>query len=250
LEKAFRIFNTLKKTFPYTIFPLGDSALVLEFGDKIDLKLNQHIHQIFKEIKQANLNYVTDVVPGYSTLAVFYNLSDVGYERESSCFEIVAEKIRAIVDNSTFDDITNEKKLIEIPVCYSLKFGIDLPELSQKNKMKIEELISIHSSNEYYVFMIGFLPGFAYMGEVDTSIATPRRTTPRQEVDAGSVGIAGRQTGIYPFSSPGGWNIIGRTPVQLFMKNAEHPVLLQQGDTIKFFPITEDEYKNYKGRHI
>lgn len=240
----------MKKAFPYTIFPLGDSALVLEFGDEIDLELNQHIQHIFKKIKQANLNYVTDAVPAYATLAVFYNLLEVPYDREKSSFETVAEKLRIIVENSRSVDIAKEKKIIEIPVCYSLKFGIDLTELAQKNKMNIEELISIHFSTVYYVFMIGFLPGFAYMGEVDASIATPRRSTPRQEVAAGSVGIAGKQTGIYPFSSPGGWNIIGRTPIQLFKKNAEPPMLLQQGDKIKFFSITEDEYKNYKGRHI
>jgi inhibitor of KinA len=235
----------LKKAFPYTIFPLGDAALVLEFGDKIDLELNQYIHHIFKKIKELNIHYITDVVPGYATLAVFYNVLQVPYERERSSFEIVAEKIRIILEDQTFTENVSENKFIEIPVCYSLKYGIDLIELSEKNKMDVDTLITIHSSNVYHVFMIGFLPGFAYMGEVAASIATPRRSTPRQEVAAGSVGIAGKQTGIYPFSSPGGWNIVGRTPMTLFNKDAEPPVLLQQGDKIKFFPITEDEYKNY-----
>lgn len=244
-EKAFRIFITLKKAFSYTIFPLGDSALILEFGNEIDLPLNLHIHHLFKIIRNAGLNFVKDVVPAYASLAVHYNLLQIPYNREISAFEIVAEKITALVESSGTHEGATEEKLIQIPVCYSLKYGIDLPELACNKNMDIEQIISIHSSRVYHVYMIGFLPGFAYMGEVEESIATPRRSTPRQEVAAGSVGIAGKQTGIYPLSSPGGWNIIGKTPLKLFNKNAEVPILLQQGNKIKFFAITEDEYKNY-----
>jgi inhibitor of KinA len=235
----------LNKTFPYTIFPLGDSALVLEFGNEIDIPLNQYISHLFKKVKQAGLNYITDVVPAYTSLAVHYNLLQVPYHREKSSFEIVAEKITTLVKMSGTNERSNTGKLILLPVCYSPKYGIDLLELAEKNKMEVEHLVSVHSSKLYHVFMIGFLPGFAYMGEVDASIATARKSTPRQEVVEGSIGIAGKQTGIYTISSPGGWNIVGRTPEQLFKKHLEIPVLIHQGDRVKFIPITEDEYENY-----
>jgi inhibitor of KinA len=136
---------------------------------------------------------------------------------------------------------------MRIPVCYAKTFAPDLEDLALQNKISQEEVIRIHTSATYRVYMIGFLPGFAYMGRVDERIVTPRRSQPRTMVPAGSVGIAGEQTGIYPFASPGGWNIIGQTPVALFDVKRKQPVLLQPGDEVTFYSITEHEFTNYQG---
>jgi inhibitor of KinA len=135
---------------------------------------------------------------------------------------------------------------MKIPVCYAKRFAPDLEELAAGKNLTVANVIHLHTASTYRVYMIGFLPGFPYMGKVDSCIATPRRSSPRTGIPAGSVGIAGQQTGIYPLSSPGGWNIIGRTPLQLFDKNRDHPVLLQPGDNITFYSITEDEFENYQ----
>jgi len=134
---------------------------------------------------------------------------------------------------------------IKIPVCYAEKYGLDLNEISKQKKISISEIIQLHTAKKYRIYMIGFLPGFAYMGEVDKQIAITRKAQPRINVEGGSVGIAGMQTGIYPLDSPGGWQIIGKTPLKLFDKEKDHTVLLQPGDEIEFYPITEDEFKNY-----
>ena len=139
---------------------------------------------------------------------------------------------------------------IKIPVCYSAKYALDLQEISKQKNLATDEIVRLHTTKKYRVYMIGFLPGFAYMGEVDEAIAFPRKAQPRKIVEAGSVGIAGSQTGIYPLDSPGGWQIIGKTPIQIFNKEKADPVLLQPGDEIEFYSITEDEFTNYKNRSI
>ena len=137
------------------------------------------------------------------------------------------------------------KRLIKIPVCYAPTFGWDLAEIAAQTGLLLSEIIEIYTSVKYKVYMIGFLPGFAYMGEVDERIAVPRKREPRLKIEPGCVGIAGRQTGIYPLASPGGWQIVGRTPLKLFDKNKSEAVLLKAGDEIQFFSISEDEFENY-----
>jgi inhibitor of KinA len=135
-------------------------------------------------------------------------------------------------------------------VCYAERFALDLEELVQQKHLSKQEIIQLHTSITYRVYMIGFLPGFAYMGEVDEKIAMPRRQQPRTAVPEGSVGIAGAQTGIYPFTSPGGWNIIGRTPLKLFDKDKEEPTFFKPGDEVTFYSITEDEFAHYQSRTV
>ena len=139
---------------------------------------------------------------------------------------------------------TTQQRKISIPVCYSRAFAPDIEFIASEKNISIEKIIQLHTSKSYTVYMIGFLPGFSYMGEVAEAIAIPRKIQP-VSVAAGSVGIAGKQTGIYPLESPGGWQIIGRTPLKIFDKGKSDPVLLQPGDEIQFYSISEDEFKNY-----
>jgi inhibitor of KinA len=158
--------------------------------------------------------------------------------------EIVLDHVKKILPQDIkISPLTSRK--IKIPVCYSGKYALDIHDIAKEKKLTAPEIINLHTAKRYRVYMIGFLPGFAYMGEIDKRIAMPRKTQPRTKVEAGSVGIAGMQTGIYPFDSPGGWQIIGKTPVKLFDKEKSDPVLLQPGDEIEFYSITEDELANY-----
>jgi inhibitor of KinA len=146
------------------------------------------------------------------------------------------------------EDLTNEiskQRILEIPVCYAKPFAPDLETLALQNQLTTEEVIQLHTAKVYRVYMIGFLPGFAYMGKVDHRIAAPRKSQPRTNIPAGSVGIAGEQTGIYPLVSPGGWNIIGQTPLKLFDAARPDPVLFQPGDRVHFYSISQNEFENY-----
>ena len=228
---------------PYTIFPLGDSALIIDFGNTIDPTINTKVLQLFHQLQRVSVSYITDLVPAYSSLAIYYDILAMPYLKEKTAFEMVAEIVERI-SSAKHDIIKIESRLMEVPVCYSKQFAPDIQYIAQQKKISVEEIIFLHTSKTYRVYMIGFLPGFSYMGEVDDKIAIPRKAQP-QNVMPGAVGIAGTQTGIYPLESPGGWQIIGRTPLKLFEKNRPQPVLFDPGDTVKFFSITEDEFTNY-----
>jgi len=210
--------------------PLGDSALLVSFGEVIDEETNDRVHALAKAIEKASFEWLVEVVPAYSSLAVIYDpkLIDFdGVKRAIQGLEFSAEKF--------------EGKLVEIPVLYGGEYGPDLEFVAEYNGLTPEEVIEIHSKPVYRVYFLGFLPGFAYLGGMDERIATPRLEKPRLKVPAGSVGIAGKQTGIYPLESPGGWRLIGRTPLRLFNPSKEPPTLLQPGDKVKFVPIDEEE---------
>jgi inhibitor of KinA len=230
---------------PYTIFPLGDSALIIDFGNEIDEAINKKVLQLFTQLRKTSVPYITDLIPGYSSLAVYYDVLAVHQKKEENrtAFETMAEMVEKLSQKDP--ELTqNHTRLVEVPVCYSKNFATDIEFISEQNKISVDEIIQLHSSKIYKVFMIGFLPGFAYMGKVDERISLPRKPIPKTVV-AGSVGIAGVQTGIYPLESPGGWQIIGRTPLKLFDRDKEQPVLFEPGDEVKFYPITEDEFTNY-----
>ena len=231
--------------FPYSIFPLGDSALTITFSNSIDKEINRHVLALFHELKAKNISGITDIVPAYSSLSLHYDVITVRqYSKEKhTAFEIICGQIEEVLNrNVTYHSI--QPRRIKIPVCYSKEFAPDFEHIVSERKISREKIIELHTERVYTVYMIGFLPGFAYMGEVSETIATPRKTEP-QTVATGSVGIAGRQTGIYPLTSPGGWQIIGRTPIKIFDKEKNDPVLLQPGDEVEFYSITEDEFKNY-----
>lgn len=230
----------------YTIFPLGDCALTIDFGHVIDEEMNKKALALFRELQRLSPPYITDLVPAYSSLSVHYDPVAVLRQEESekTAFESVSEAVRHLLEQESLYTEEEQPRHIKVPVCYASRCGPDLESLARAKGLTTEEVVHLHTSGEYRVYMLGFLPGFPYMGEVDERIAMERRATPRR-VAAGSVGIAGRQTGIYPMSSPGGWQIIGRTPLKLFHRRDEHPVLFSPGDTVTFYSISEDEFAHY-----
>ncbi|WP_099211594.1 5-oxoprolinase subunit PxpB [Thermococcus henrietii] len=212
--------------------PLGDSALLVSFGEVIDEETNDRVHALAGAIEKANFEWLIEVVPAYSSLAVIYDPGLIDFEgvkRAIQGLEFSAEKF--------------EGRLVEIPVLYGGEHGPDLEFVAEYNGLTPEEVIEIHSKPVYRVYFLGFLPGFAYLGGMDERIETPRLEKPRLKVPAGSVGIAGKQTGIYPLESPGGWRLIGRTPLRLFNPSKEPPTLLRPGDRVKFAPIGEEEFE-------
>jgi inhibitor of KinA len=230
---------------PYSIFPLGDSALTVDFGNIISEDINKKVLRLFHHLKKLADHSIIDLVPAYSSLTIYYDASFFWHPKKTS-FEAMADTLEELFSkNSPVSELANS--CFKIPVCYSKKFALDIDYLSGQNQLSIDEIIRIHTSKTYKVYMLGFLPGFTYMGEVDHRIAIARKPTPLK-LFAGAVGIAGKQTGIYPMESPGGWQIIGRTPVKVFKKEDKNPVMFQPGDEVKFYSITEDEFENYQAR--
>ena len=185
-----------------------------------------------------------ETVPAYASLAVFYDplLIKKFHPGELSTYTFVKQHTEDLLKRLETRQEKTVNSPLRIPVHYN---GEDLAELATLHKMTVDELIAKHSAKDYRVYMIGFMPGFAYMGKLDERIATPRKATPRTRVPAGSVGIAGSQTGIYPFSTPGGWQLIGTTPLQLFDAEKTQPGLLRAGDTVQFFSIDEETFKQF-----
>lgn len=212
----------------------GDSSLAIVFGNSIHEEISRQIRAIDQSIHNARNPGILETVPTYCTLMVHYDPEILPY-RDAKAF---LEKILS----QGADAYQEQDMIIEIPVCYGGTFGEDLSYVAAYHNMTEQQVIDIHTQQEYRIYMLGFTPGFAYMGGMDEAIATPRLKTPRIKIPAGSVGIAGSQTGIYPLDSPGGWQLIGRTPVKLYDPRREHPILLEAGMQVKFVPISEPEY--------
>ena len=216
----------------------GDRALVIEYGKEISPKINSRIKVMTKTIESSKLKGIVEVVPTYCSLIVHYNPFDIDYYT-------LMNKLDSLENRISNTDCC-ESRVIEIPTVYGEKYGVDIENVAKTNGLSVEEVINIHTSKEYLVYMLGFTPGFAYLGGMDKKIETPRLKTPRIKIDAGSVGIAGSQTGIYPIDSPGGWQLIGKTPLKLYDPYKETPILLKSGDYIKFIKISEEEYCKIK----
>ena len=212
----------------------GDSTLVIEFGKDIDVYTNKLVQFVFSKTEKRlykNL-FIKDIYPTYNSLVINYDNLTIDYQAlkkkiESLLFEII--------DN--YDKNVSNDKVLEIPVKYGGEFGPDLKIMSKTLNISEGSIINIHSSAIYRIYMIGFMPGFPYLGGLDERISFPRLSTPRIKVPAGSVGIAGKQTGIYPFESPGGWNIIGRTELSLFDVDANPPSLLSNISQLRFLKL-------------
>ncbi|MEM2103106.1 MAG: 5-oxoprolinase subunit PxpB [Candidatus Bathyarchaeia archaeon] len=216
--------------------PMGDRALLVKFGDSIDPNINRKVHMLNRAIEQTKIVGVEECVPAYTSLLVCYNPLKISYE-------CLVYQLKDLEPNLDEFDTSTEVRQVVVPTVYGDEFGPDLADVAKLHNLTIEEVIRIHSETEYTVYMIGFIEGFSYMGKVPDSIATPRLETPRLKIPAGSVGIAGNQTGIYPCESPGGWRIIGRTPLKLFNPYAQQPTLFQPGDKVRFKPITKAEFE-------
>ncbi len=214
----------------------GDCAIFIKLGNSIDPETNSRVLAATRLITAASPKGIRELVPSYAGVMVYYNPLDTGYEQ-------LTKSITLILDNSDTEKEGNERTLISIPVCYSGDLAPDIKFVASHNGISTDEVINIHTEATYLVYMIGFTPGFPYLGGMDRRIATPRRFEPRTKVKGGSVGIAGDQTGIYPLDSPGGWQIIGHTPLRLFDPEATDPFLLRSGNLLKFKPVDDIEYK-------
>lgn len=220
----------------HKIFALGDSALTVEFGNEISVETNNRVLRLAAFFDENPFRGLIEIVPAYASLTVFYNAITVRktFPDFSTAFDAVKNFSKnALRDLNELP--ATESPLIEIPVCFDTEFAPDLESLARANNLTAPKVVEFFLARTYRVFMLGFLPGFAYMGEVDARIAAPRKLSPRLKIPKGSVGIAGGQTGIYSLESPGGWQIIGKTNVELFTPNAETPTFLQAGDSVRFY---------------
>ena len=232
--------------FPYKIYSCGDHAITVDFGNVIDEAINIYVLQLFHQSKQKNIPGVIDVIPAYSSLTLVYDIVTISKNASATtAYNWVAQQLEIILQEKK-EQVPGTGKIIQIPACYEDAYAPDLQEMAQQKNMQPSDIIRLHCCKQYRVYMLGFLPGFAYMGTVESSISMPRRATPRIKVPEGSIGIAGLQTGIYPMESPGGWNLIAQTPLKLFDVTKAVPVLLQAGDSVQFYPINADEFKQLK----
>jgi KipI family sensor histidine kinase inhibitor len=216
---------------PLRIAAIGDSTLVVELGslNEADARVNARAVEIAAAVQAAAIGGVLDVVPTFQTVAVYFDPLRTDVDELSGCLR------RATT--SELPRTVESHVLHRVPVWYGGAFGPDLAEVAAAAKLSEPAVVSLHAAPIYRVYMLGFTPGFAYLGSLDSTIAQPRRATPRASVPAGSVAIAGRQTGIYPSASPGGWHIIGRTPLRPFVPERAEPFLFKPGDNVQFYPI-------------
>ncbi|MDQ0159360.1 5-oxoprolinase subunit PxpB [Alkalibacillus salilacus] len=224
----------------FTLYPLGNEAVVVVLGETISPAIHDDVVHYYQMIQQADLHYVTDIVPTYRSIAVYYNWRQTNYGE-------MTDLIEKILNQDDSSSRSPQRRTIHLPVCYDeAVYAPDLAHLAQVHQLTEKEVIERHTAPCYRVYMIGFLPGFPYMGGLDSTLETPRLTTPRAHVPAGSVGIAGAQTGVYPVDSPGGWQIIGHTPIQLYNPDSDDPTLLKMGDWLTFQSISKETYELIK----
>lgn len=225
------------KSFPITFKSLGKDAILIEWPNKVREDILADIIR-FKTLLKIKLRGDFEFVPAYNSLAIIDNA-------KTSDLTKLENKLSGLYTKRTNTGL-DERVLWKLPVCYDKDFGIDLVEVASNLKMTIPALIQMHASYEYTVYGIGFLPGFMYLGGLPDKIETTRRATPRLKVEKGAVGLAGKQTGIYPQESPGGWNIIGNCPIPIFNVKKEEPCFVSVGDKIKFIPVNRAEYDLHK----
>jgi KipI family sensor histidine kinase inhibitor len=221
--------------------PAGDRGLLVEFGEAIDPEINRKVRQTFFALEKMPIGGVTEVIPTYRSILIFYDPFQINPERLQK--EIINR------ENELDKWEIPPPEITEIQVAYGGDFGPDLELVAQHNKLTPEEVIQIHTSETYLIYMVGFTPGFPFLGGLSERIFTPRRENPRQLVPAGSVGIANNQTGVYPIDSPGGWQLIGRTPVKLYDPIGSPPILLKAGNCLRFKRISREEFQEIARRY-
>jgi KipI family sensor histidine kinase inhibitor len=227
--------------YPKTLFFLmGDCGLLLEFGDEISSEVNEKVRRMALAIQPEAIEGIVETIPTYRSLLIIYNPLILPIDD--------LKKRLYLIERGLQQTPFPEPKLTRIPVVYGGPYGPDLEEVAKYHRISTGEVIRLHCSRPYFIYMIGFMPGFPYMGELPEELITPRLKTPRLLVPAGSVAIAQKQTGIYSMDSPGGWQILGRTPVKLFGPEREPPALLQMGDLVQFYPISEKEFKEWHSK--
>ncbi|GAB6932115.1 5-oxoprolinase subunit PxpB [Calditerricola satsumensis] len=224
------------------ILPLGDSAAIIRFGTAIDPVANRRAMALAEHLLRCPFPGLVEAVPAYASVTVHYNPCAVHVSSAAPTpYDAVRARLSAVLAE-VGEGIDAAPRTVEIPVCYGGDHGPDLEAVAAACGLAPEEVVGLHAGTTYHVYAIGFAPGFPYLGTVPEPIRVPRRATPRAAVPAGSVGIAGAQTGIYPMETPGGWQIIGRTPIRLFQPDRDPPCLLRVGDRVRFRPITEEAF--------
>jgi KipI family sensor histidine kinase inhibitor len=216
----------------------GDRGLVVEFGNEISEAVNRKVRNLYLAVQKCKPEGVYEMVPTYRSLMIQYNPMETDLDSLMTRLSEIEESLDSIE--------LPKPRIIEIPTIYGGAFGEDLKFVAEHNGIREDEVVKIHSSVDYRIYMLGFSPGFPYLGGMNEKIETPRLKTPRTKIPAGSVGIAGKQTGIYPMESPGGWQLIGRTPLKLYDPSRSTPVLLQAGDYLRFIPVDKEEYDRIK----
>jgi inhibitor of KinA len=224
--------------------PLGDRAVMITLGAAIDEATHRLVRSASVRIDRRPPAGFLDQVPAFTSIAVHYDPLIAARGTTKTPYARVVEELTAALDGLTAEKLP-PARLVEIPVCYGGAMGPDLDDVARGHDMTAEEVVRLHTSGDYLVYMVGFMPGFAYLGGLSPKLATPRRTTPRTVVPAGTVGIGGSQTGVYPLDSPGGWNLIGKTPLAIFDIGRAQPALLATGDRVRFRAITETEFRNW-----
>ncbi|WP_202943750.1 5-oxoprolinase subunit PxpB [Heliomicrobium modesticaldum] len=217
------------------LVPMGDSCWLIQFEQEISPEINIQVHAMAAALAQAKHRWIREIVPTYCTLAVYYDPMQID-AHDVECYlwaELALLNEKGSTMSLTWD----------VPVLYGGEWGPDLTSLALRSGLKTDEVIALHANRTYHLYMLGFVPGFCYLGKVPAKIAAPRHAKPRKAVPAGSVGIAGEQTGMYPIEAPGGWQIIGRTPVKLYDPRRETPVLMRPGDRVRFRPIDLATYQ-------
>jgi inhibitor of KinA len=228
------------------IYSLGDNAVTVEFGNQINETINNQCIAFTGSLTEQNFRWLKDIIPAYTTVTLIYDtISTKRIAKNETAFSFVRETINKMIKNIQPATALSMRK-ITVPVCYHESLAPDLNEFAATKNCSIQQIIELHTSKTYRVYLLGFLPGFPYMGTVDPLLNMPRKKTPHLKIAAGSVGIAGLQTGIYPLDSPGGWNIIGQTPLQLFDPAKTGPVFFHPGDEVQFECITLESFHQQK----
>ena len=223
------------------LMPAGDLAVVVEYGDEIDPEINSIVHRAVAAIEGADIDGVVEVVPTYRSALVYYDPFQV-------TFDDIAAALRGLSLESDEDE--DMHRIVEIPTLYGGDYGPDLPFVASNAGMSEQDVVEIHSGTDYLVYAMGFSPGFPYLGGLDPRLDTPRLKSPRTSIPAGSVGIAETQTGVYPVASPGGWQLIGRTPIKLFDSESESPAAIHPGDRVRFVPIEGESAFEELGQRV
>ena len=222
----------------------GENALIIYLGDQLNPATAAKVQHATHAIEAALGPLLIDLIPAYASILVLFDIFRTDHHSVRQLITQALTKTDVLAKSEESLAVT----LIELPVYYSTESGPDLPRISDHNQLPIEHIIALHQAQEYRVYSIGFAPGFAYLGEVDARIATPRLTTPRRQVAKGSVAIADRQTAVYPAASPGGWNLIGLCPLNMFDPQAAKPMPLAVGDRIRFYAIDRDHFLKMGGQ--
>ena len=220
--------------------PYGDSAILINFEQKIDEKINAQVINLHRALQISSIETITYLIPAYCSLTI-------GYDPYKITFDLLRNQIQRIIDQTEVDSSQKQKRVLKIPVCYEPPYALDFEDVESHTQLSTSSIISIHTSTLFRVYMLGFVAGFSYMGTLPELIQCPRKQVPRLKTPVGSVGLAGQQTGIYPTEAPGGWQIIGRTPLKVFNHQNENPSLLQPGDLVRFHAITPEAFESIQG---